>query len=283
MICKSNSKFPYPILSNVNSGYKNCEFIFDIELMENVDIYGFKVEYNIESDFINNLINEKKAEILLIVQSKDSKYFKVKKNNDLIEIPKKRMSLSNRTTLQLLIKSKEKINFEQNDELNSFYKEFKNEISVSSSSILGFSNTIIFDDNINRPLDLFEKKVNQNIKSDIEIEIGTETIIINYKNEDLQFSSLRMSNTLNNPYVYMGLQKALYQFIINYGQDMGGVDIDEMEVPTDELSIKLYNLMKSKMVFELNYENIDEVIYMITDKIIDRYAMAIRELSTSGN
>ena len=46
----------------------------------------------------------------------------------------------------------------------------------------------------------------------------------------------------------MGLQKALCRFVATYGQDGDeGVDLDEIDLPTEGLDMKLYNLMKSKM------------------------------------
>lgn len=75
----------------------------------------------------------------------------------------------------------------------------------------------------------------------------------------------------------MGLQKALYRFIMNYKEENGeDVYIDEMEPPVDGLDLKLYNLMKKKMVDEVNIDCIDEVIYAISDKILERYTDALR-------
>ena len=126
-------------------------------------------------------------------------------------------------------------------------------------------------------LDLFEKKLNPHLKSEIAIDLGSETIIINYKSDELQFNDSSMSGILNNPYVYMGLQKALYRFIIKYGED-DQVYLDDIEYPEDGLDFKLYNLMKSKMITELNTENIDEVISKISDKILNKFTSAVRGL-----
>ena len=192
-------------------------------------------------------------------------------------IPKSRLSLSKRTVVQLLIKSNEEIDFKDNDDLNDFYKEFKNEIVVPKNSILGFSNTVTFEGSSSKPLELFEKSVDPNLKSDLDIELGSETIIIKYKNESLQFIDSPISQTLNNAYVYMGLQKALYRFVMNNGED-GEVDLDEIDVPENSLDLKLYNLMKKKMVTEVNLENIDSVIYLISDKILEKFSSAVRGL-----
>ncbi|MFQ6871371.1 MAG: hypothetical protein ACLRSF_07820 [Romboutsia timonensis] len=75
----------------------------------------------------------------------------------------------------------------------------------------------------------------------------------------------------------MGLQKALYRFVMNNGED-GEVDLDEIDVPENSLDLKLYNLMKKKMVTDVNLENIDSVIYLISDKILEKFSSAVRGL-----
>jgi len=77
----------------------------------------------------------------------------------------------------------------------------------------------------------------------------------------------------------MGLQKALLQFIYNNCEDgEEEVDLVRMDVPSDGLDLKLYNIMQHKLVEDLSVENIDEVIYLISDKIIEKYTSAIRGL-----
>lgn len=278
MIYKKDANFPYPLLTNTSNSYDNCNFILDIDLKENTQNYRFQIKYEIDSLFIENLIKQKQAQLILIIQSKDNKFFNLDVNQEYVEIPKSRISLSTRTTIQLLIQSKDEILFKNNDDLNSFYETFKDDIVVPKNSILGFSNSVIFEGSQTKPLELFEKKVNPELKSDIAVELGSETIIINYKNENIQFTDSPKSQDLNNVYVYMGLQKALYRFIINNGNGGEEVDLDEIEVPIDGLDFKLYNLMKSKMVEEINVENIDEVICLISDKIIEKYTSAVRGL-----
>lgn len=278
MIYKKDANFPYPLLTNTSNSYDNCNFILDIDLKENTQNYRFQIKYEIDSLFIENLIKQKQAQLILIIQSKDNKFFNLDVNQEYVEIPKSRIALSTRTTIQLLIQSKDEILFKNNDDLNSFYETFKDDIVVPKNSILGFSNSVIFEGSQTKPLELFEKKVNPELKSDIAVELGSETIIINYKNENIQFTDSPKSQDLNNVYVYMGLQKALYRFIINNGNGGEEVDIDEIEVPIDGLDFKLYNLMKLKMVEEINVENIDEVICLISDKIIEKYTSAVRGL-----
>lgn len=283
MIYKKDANFPYPILTNTSSSYDNCSFILDINLEENTNEYIFEINYDITSPFIEKLLQNGQATLVLIIQSKDNKFFNIEYGQKTKSISKSRISLSKRTTIQLFIQSNEEINFKNNYDLSSFYEEFKDEIYVPKNSILGFSNSVVFEGSNNKPLELFEKKVNPNLKSDVKIELGSETIIINYKNEALQFTDLPQSSTFNNPYVYMGLQKALYRFIVNNSEDHESVDLDEIEPPSDGLDFKLYNLMKKKKISELNIENIDEVIYSISDKMLEKYTAAVRRLYSDGN
>ncbi|MBP3886709.1 MAG: hypothetical protein J6F30_03485 [Cellulosilyticum sp.] len=283
MIYKKDANFPYPLLTNTSSSYKGCNFILDVALEENSQSYRFEMKYEMDSSFIEELLQAKRAQLVLVIQSKDNKFFNLKLGDQYVEIPKSRISLSKRTVIQLLIQTKEEICFERNYDLSPFYDALKEEIVVPRHSILGFSNCVIFEGSNNKPLELFEKKINPNIKSDIKIELGSETIVIQYKKEDFQFVDSPMSNTLNNHYIYMGLQKALYRFIVTYSEDQESVDIEQMDYPSDGLDFKRYSLMKKKMVQELNVENIDEVICLISDRILEKHTNAIKGLYQNEN
>ena len=82
--------------------------------------------------------------------------------------------------------------------------------------------------------------------------------------------------------MYMGLQKAIYRFIFRYGTDEE-VNLSEIEDPSDGLDFKLYNLMKSKMIEVITVDNVDEVIYKISDRILEKHAAAIKGLYSNGN
>ncbi|WP_297130398.1 hypothetical protein [Terrisporobacter sp.] len=283
MIYKKDANFPYPLLTNTSNSYDGCNFTLDIKLNENTYEYIFQINYDIESDFIKKLIRENKAQLVLVVQSKDNKFFNLSLNEKIKTIPKNRISLSKRTTIQLLIQSKEEINFKENNDLNTFYGSIKDQINVPKHSILGFSNSVMFDGSTAKPLELFEKKVDPNLKSEVKVELGSETIIINYKSDELQFIDSPVSSTINNIYVYMGLQKALYRFVNIYGGEDEEVDLEELDLPIDGLDLKLYGLMKSKMIKNVSLENIDEVICSITDRILEKYTSAVRGLYSNGN
>jgi hypothetical protein len=283
VIYRKDANFPYPILTNTSSSYEGSEFVLDVHLQENVHHYRFDFEYDIDSNFINLLLKQGKAQLILVIQSKDNKFYRLDQHQKYIDIPKSRISINNRTSIQMFIQSKEDLNFQDNGDLSDFYQQFKDEIFVSKNSVLGYSNIVLFDGSYTKPLDLFEKKLDPNLSSDIKFDLGSETIVINYKNEQLQFSTLPMSNTLNNPYIYMGLQKALLRFIANYGSDEEQVDLEDMDPPTDHLDFKLYNLMRNKMVNEISIDTIDEVIYNISDRILEKYSAAVKGLTSYGN
>lgn len=282
MIYKKSANFPYPLLTNESTAYKDCRFSLDIDLSENSNNYRFYFKYEITSKYIMDLIKNGQAQLVLVIQSKDNKFYYLGIEDKYIDIDKSRISLNKRTNIQMSIKLNNEVNFARNYDLSDFYSEFKDEIVVSQNSILGFSNVVTFDGSQRKPFDLFEKKLDKELKSSIKIELGNETIIINYRNEELQFNDLNHGEKLSNPYVYMGLQKALYRFINEYKGDKDWVDIFDID-PSDPLSSKLNNLMKAKLIEELNYENIDEVIDLITDGILEKYNNAIRGMIGNGD
>lgn len=283
MIYRKDANFPYPVLTNTSNSYETSNFILNVDLQENNKDYRFNFTYELDSPFIRRLLEMNKAQLFLIVQSKDNKFFPVKLGETYKDIPRTRISLSKRTVIQLLIQSKEEINFRDNDDLSPFYEELKDEIVVPKNAILGFSNSVVFDGSDKKPLDLFEKKLDPNLKSDVRIELGGDTIIVHYKSEELQFTDSPVSQALNNPYVYIGLQKALYRFIITNSQDGESVEIADMVEPESGLDLKIYSLLKSKAIQELNLENIDEVICLISDRILEKYAVAVKGLYKDGN
>ncbi len=284
MIYKKDANFPYPVLTNTSTSYENSSFILDVSLEENTNDYRFLIQYEVSSPFIQKLIETGEAQLILIIQSKDNKFYKLDPRQQAIEVPKKRVSLNKRTSIQLHIQSTNEINFRDNQDLTSFYEAFKDEITVPKHAMLGYSNIVVFEGSIPNPLVLFEKKLNEDLSSDIKIELGMETIIIHYRKEDFQFNGVGLSKAFNNPFVYAGLRTALQRFIHSYseeGEDY--VDLTQIMQPENLLDFKLYQLMSKKMVEEVSVDNIDEVIALISDRIIEKYAGAVKELVNNGN
>ena len=271
MIYTKKANFPYPILMNFTDDYIDPEFELDVNIKDNMKEFILEIDWKISSKFIKNLIKKEKASLILIIKSRDNQFYKLNNKQHLqIEIPKRKLSINARTVMQLMIQVNEDMDYSKNDDLNSFYNEIKSQIHIQRGNVLGFSNTVIFDGSQNKPFDLFERKIDKNIKSDVEFRLGNETIIIVYRDEQFQF---------NYPYIYMGLQKALMSFILHENNNIDEeILIDEMEPPENPLESKLYNLMRSKNITELSVDNIDEVIYQISDNLIMRYQDIVRGL-----
>lgn len=281
MIYTKKANFPYPVLMNFTDDYLDPEFELDVMIRDNTDEYVLDITWKVSSDFIKNLLRTRKADLILIIKSKDNQFHKLDyTRKPQVRIPKKKLCINARTVMQLMIQANEDISFEQNYDLNTFYDEIKNEIAVAAGNALGFSNTIIFDGSQNKPFELFEKKIDKDIKSDIEIRLGTETILIVYKKEEYQFVGIQGSKEFNYPYIYMGLQKALINFLLHANPENPeeGIQVDEMEPPENPLESKLYSLMHAKNITELSMENLDEVVYQISDNLLMRYHDAVRGL-----
>lgn len=282
MIYTENANFPYPLFTNDTVDYKNPLFDFDVNLSENKDDYIFEIDYTIGSQFIKEKIACGKAKVLFIVKSKDNKFFELTNNEKEKIISKSRLSLSARTELQLMIQAEEDIGYEENYDLIDFYDQFKKEINVGKGNILGFSNVVFYDGSDRKPFDIFEKRIDETIKSDIKITIEEDVIIITYKNEIIQFASHPSSRNLNNLYLYMGLQKALMMFIMEHSNDGNdGIILDYLSDPREysPLFNKLISLMRSKGITECNLSNLDEVICKISDDIIRKFVETIGGMS----
>lgn len=285
MIYSKEASYPYPVLTNKSEGYHNGIFNLDIELQMNSEEYRFLIHYELSSEFLRELIRKGKAELFFVVQSRDNKFYSLQGENKTVSIPRNRISFNKRTSLQLLIRAKEELSFQDNQDLDEFYDSIKEDMVVPAHSVLGLSNVVIFDGSNKKPFEIFEKKLVPELRSDIAIEIGEETILIKYRSELYQFSTHPESQALNYPYVYMGLQKALIKMIQDEADEKDGevLYIDEMDPPSNGLNFKLYNLLKSKFVEELSMSNIDEVIYQISDRMIEKFVVAIGGMGENGN
>lgn len=276
MIYKKDANFPYPILTNTSNAYNNAKFHLVIGLDEIGNDYCFEPQYDISSEFIKSQIQSENASLILVVQNKDTKFYEMDQDQKFIKIPRERISIKEKTSIQLLIKAKEDISFINNEDLSDFYGNFKESILVPKNSILGLSNIITLNV-IKKPQELFEKKIDPNLKGPFEIELSNETIILKFKNENYQFVDIPNNRDLNNAYIREGLGRAVINFVINNGEE-NVVEIDEIDPPEVELDFKLYNLMKSRNIKEVGLENIDEVVNIIGNNIIQKFTDAVRGL-----
>ena len=98
MIYTKRANFPFPLLTNTNEDYKNPKFDLDIELSENTDELILSINADLGSTFIKKLIKEKKAQLVLIIKSKDSKYYYLEGLKSTLVITKNRLSLGKKNS-----------------------------------------------------------------------------------------------------------------------------------------------------------------------------------------
>lgn len=287
MIYKKDAAFPYPILSNASNSYQANYFEFDIDqLIDSQEEYIFQFSYTISSSFIEKLIKEDKAKIVFIIQAGDNSFFLLENNCKEIRINKNRISLNNRTKIQLQIQTSTEINFSEADDLSEFYLPYKKELFLKKKSLLGYSNEVIYEGSDSKPLDLFEQKIDPNITESVKVCLQSETILLVYKDRDYALDGndfLGINKNIKNMYLYLGLNRALEKIIQIYGQNDGYVDLDSLGNLESGLEIKLVDLMINKNIKELAYDNIDEVIQKISDKLIEKYVISMKGMISSGN
>lgn len=282
MIYTKAANFAYPILQNTLSDYREPKFDLDVEISEGNNKYLIEVETTLQSQFMRRQLEQGKARLLLVINARDNQFHVLSKfDRENVEISKSRLSFNGATKMQLIIQGCENINYANNDELNEFYSEFKKDIFVRKGSALALSSVVAFDGSQQKPYALFEKKHDPNMASDIEIHIQDEVIVIAYRDERMMFTGIANNKDLSNPYLYMGLQKALMMFIQRYEKNSGdGIEMfmyDEQDMKSP-LDLKLFTLMKDKRVKEVGFENLDLVIHIISDNVIQKFIDKIEGL-----
>ncbi|MDT2597642.1 MULTISPECIES: hypothetical protein [Enterococcus] len=285
MIYKKEASFPNPVLSNTSTNYKENDFILDVaNLTENEDMYTFEFSYEITSSFVNRLISAGKANLIFVIQSQDNFFKILEKGEKIVSIPKNRLSLSYRTTIQLLIQSVDEINFSECDDLNDFYEEIRDDITIERNNLLGYSNLVVFEGSENKPLELIERKVDPTLTSSFKVELGTSTIILVFKDEKYQLNDIMRNNSVMNMYIYEGLSRALYKFIQDNQNGMENeefIELNSLSEQSTPLNQKLLDLMLNKGIEDIDLESIDRIISIISNNIIEKFVYSIREVSSN--
>ena len=284
MIYNKDAAFPYPVLSHTSSSYENNDFEFNVDtIKETKETYIFPLSYTIGSSFIEQLILEKKATLVLIVQSGDNYFEELSYNQKEIVLPKNRLSLSKRTRLQLHIQTLETIDFSMADDLSNFYAPYKSDIRLKRHTLLGYSNEVVFEGSEVKPLDIFEQSIKENLTVPFEVKITNETILLLFRDRESSLEVSDVSNHLRNMYFYIGLNRALTEFINVYGNDEEFIDLTSLPVMEKGLHEKLKDLMISKNIKELDPDNLDETIQSISDDIIEKYIEGVKGMIEDGN
>lgn len=284
MIYSKDAAFPYPILSRTSSSYQKNYFDFKVsQIEETEDSYIFPFEYKISTPFIEQLLKEKKAAMIFIVQSGDNYFERIEYGENAIKLSKKRLSLSKRTKLQLHIQTVEEINFKEATDLSVFYHELRDKIIVKKNSLLGYSDEVVFEGDEIKSVDLFEQSINPNLEVPFKVELTSEIIKLVFRDKQYNFSPGNMRKSIRNMYFYIGLNRALVEFIQEHGKDEEFISLTEMQEPEKDLHIKLKELMLHKNITELDLESLDIVIQRVSDGIIEKFVEGVKELAESGS
>lgn len=285
MIYTTEASFPYPIISYSSNDYLDNTFFIDVEIKSNSEYYSLFFNINLNSKYLKKLLEENLIEYYVIIKTQDSSFYKLSSTNQL-DIEKRKLSFKNNSKIQLILKSNSTLNFKDNFDIDPFYTEDNSNIIIEKNSIIGFSNVVIFENSKKSSVDLFEKKIDKNITSDIKIEIRDENIVLFFKSEDYQYNKLTESKRLNYPYIYMGLQKLLMEMIATISKNSDNI----LEIGNDSLAkankgvyIKIINLLANKNIKEISFENIDHVINLISPNIIDGYYKGVMEVCKNEN
>ncbi|MDW4219137.1 hypothetical protein QI050_11075 [Staphylococcus saprophyticus] len=285
MIYDKDVAFPYPVLTNSSNGYVDCSFEFDInDLYDDGRNFIFEITYNIKNNFIKTLINESKAIIVFIVYSQDNYFKRLTANQNKIIIPKSKISLSNRTTIQLHIQSLEEISMSNCNELAPFYDKYKDQIKLSKHVLLGYSNLVKYQGSEYSSLELFKQSVNREYKNAFEVELNEDSIVLKF-NDSKYIIANESSTNLFNMYLFVGLSRALHAFIMNNNtENEEFIELQSLnEHQMNNLDSKLLSLMLNKGIKEIDYESIDSIIAKISNNIIEKYVNSIERIMNYGN
>jgi hypothetical protein len=276
MIFKKDVSFPYPILAPFNEDYPECEFDLDInfELIEEDTVFRFQVTPNLNSHFLNNLLQEKKAKYKLIISSHDSKIFDYDEDQGSVDIPRNRISLKRKTQIQMALVAMEEINFKDNLDLDSYYNALKSNVNIQKDHLLALSEVVNFNGELTKPFVLFKYEINPDLESEIEFSMVGEFINIHLREKEFKY----LNAPQNYHYVYMGLQKALAQLIFDNAEGESSLRIDSF-TGSSPLQEKLRIYLEAKNIDEISLESLERAIDKMTDKIMSKHNKSILGVS----
>lgn len=276
MIFNKEVVFPYPVLSPFNDDYPEAAFNCTVEFIEhpNEETYEFLIGFEITSKFLKGTLEKNQAKIMVIIQSKDSKIYDFIGKS--IMIPKNRISLRKRTSIQLMLVAESDISFASNNDLHPIYRDYRHNIEVLKNQVIALSKVERFDGDLKKPYELFKYNINDKLDTEIQFELNSEVIVINLK--DGKYLYPGKPKEINYHYVYIGLERALTQFILQYCEEQDfNINLNDLEPPVKELDLKIYNLLRSKSIESIDLESLDKIIHQMTDRLVETHYRAIEK------
>lgn len=151
MASMSNTLFAYPVLSNFNDDYINVKFIAGTtgELNKTAKKSIIKTYVEIEDSYMNKLIDNGQAEVIMKVYCSTTKFRKIytlNRGNDQIEI--RNRDINKNVEINTFIVSKENIDKYYSDNFNNDYKGFKFNIEKGAILAIGKEENIFFEKDI---------------------------------------------------------------------------------------------------------------------------------------
>lgn len=284
MIYSKNVSFPYPVYTNDSIEYRDPYFNFDItEIIEGEENYLLSLEINLESKFIKGLLDNDYASMLLVIKSNTSNYFEIKMESKEFKLRKDKVNLYN-SQIQLLVITKNTINFSENRELNDFFDEYLNEIIVKKNSLIAFSNIQAYKKPDKNSLRLFSYRIDSHQIEDFKVNIRPDIIELLFNDERIIFNN-KYRNLLNM-YFYNGISLAIINIFstwldnnqeVNLESYVRDKDIDlRLE---DSLENKLIELMLDKGIDLVSFDNLDSIIHRISNGLVGKFVKEIEILS----
>lgn len=282
MIYNKDAAFSYPVLSRKNNSYIENGFYFNLSsITDTDDHYKLMFDYDIDSVFVQNLLEEERAVLIFIIQSKDNLFFTLKKNQKEVQLRKSRISFNEKVRFQLHIQSKEEISFAECEELNSFYSRIKDQLAVSKNTLIGYSDTSTLRNLKKENVPLFKKSVDPSMDVEFQVRLSSDSIILKFKNEKHLLRTTAAKIDIMNLYFYNGLYQAVSHFIQeNIEEDEDSLFLSKLDdTALNNLNYKIYHLMVKKGLDEINGDMTDEIIQKLAPKIISKFTGAVERLN----
>lgn len=286
MIYNKDAAFSYPILSDSNTSYADGGFYFELNgIADQSDAYELSFDYEIDSDFVKQLLDADKAALIFIIQSKDNLFFELNKNQKILSLPKSRIAFDDKVRAQLHLQSKEKISFAACNEFNPFYHSIKDQLTLPKYALIGYSNVSTVRNTGKEGVALFEKTVDPNMSLEFQVVLSNESILLKFKDDRHLLQSAAWNRDVMNIYLYNGLEKALMQFIsenLEKGEEALYLEnVDDSSL--NNLHYKLHQLLMNRGIEEVSIDQSDFLVQEIAPDIIKKFTSSIERLNSNGS
>ena len=138
-----NKYFPYPVLSNFSDDYSTSGFIFDAELVKDINDIIFKFSVALDNKELLDLIKNEKAEFVFHIECSQTYYRNIAATSEtevIHRIPENK--LSNKVTVCSFIVAREDISNYKND---SFHEDYEGiSFNIERGNILAIGGQMDF-------------------------------------------------------------------------------------------------------------------------------------------